>query len=97
MGSKQLSADVNFAWPTASIAVMGAQGAVGERSAADLRAKLVEQYETVRGTPYAAAARGYIDAVITPRSTRSHIVRALRALRTRRATVPDRRHGNIPL
>ncbi|MER5448403.1 acyl-CoA carboxylase subunit beta [Streptomyces sp. NPDC002764] len=111
MGSKHLGADVNLAWPTARIAVMGAQGAVGvlhrrelaaaaavgERSAADLRAKLVEQYEAVCGTPYAAAARGYIDAVIEPRSTRSHIARALRVLRTKRATVPDRRHGNIPL
>jgi propionyl-CoA carboxylase beta chain len=111
MGSKHLGADVNLAWPTARIAVMGAQGAVGvlhrrelaaaaalgERSAADLRAKLVEQYETVCGTPYAAAARGYVDAVIEPRSTRSHIARALRVLRTKRATVPDRRHGNMPL
>ncbi|WP_427925561.1 acyl-CoA carboxylase subunit beta [Streptomyces sp. cg40] len=111
MGSKHLGADVNLAWPTARIAVMGAEGAVtvlhrrelaaaaaaGEQSAADLRAKLVEEYETAWATPYAAAARGYVDAVIAPSDTREHIARALRTLRTKRAGVPDRRHGNIPL
>ncbi|WP_418953207.1 acyl-CoA carboxylase subunit beta [Streptomyces scabiei] len=112
MGSKHLGADVNLAWPTARIAVMGAEGAVrvlhrrelaaaaaavGEQSAAELRAKLVEEYETAWATPYAAAARGYIDAVIEPSTTRDHLTRALRTLRSKRAAVPDRRHGNIPL
>ncbi|MFI9586636.1 acyl-CoA carboxylase subunit beta [Streptomyces sp. NPDC052236] len=106
MGSKHLGADVNFAWPTARIAVMGAEGAVSVvhrrelAQAADpeaLRAKLIEEYEVTCGTPYAAAERGYVDAVIAPHTTRAHITRALRALRTKRAAVPDRRHGNIPL
>ncbi|WP_406157262.1 MULTISPECIES: acyl-CoA carboxylase subunit beta [Streptomyces] len=111
MGSKHLGADVNLAWPTARIAVMGAEGAVsvlhrrelaaaaaaGEQAAAELRAKLVEEYETACATPYEAAARGYIDAVIAPSTTRAHVTRALRTLRTKRAAVPDRRHGNIPL
>ncbi|MET8981399.1 acyl-CoA carboxylase subunit beta [Streptomyces sp. NPDC004539] len=111
MGSKHLGADVNLAWPTARIAVMGAEGAVGvlhrrelaaaagesEQAAADLRAKLEEEYEKTCANPYTAAARGYIDAVIAPSTTRAHITRALRTLRTKRATLPDRRHGNIPL
>jgi propionyl-CoA carboxylase beta chain len=106
MGSKHLGADVNLAWPTARIAVMGAEGAVSvlhrrELAAATdpqaLRARLIERYETTYATPYAAAERGYIDAVIAPRDTRAHICRALRALRTKRVAVPDRRHGNIPL
>ncbi|GAB2851906.1 acyl-CoA carboxylase subunit beta [Streptomyces deserti] len=106
MGSKHLGADVNLAWPTARIAVMGAEGAVGvlhrrELAAADdpeaLRAQLVAAYESTHGTPYLAAERGYVDAVIAPRDTRAHICRALRALRGKRAPMPERRHGNIPL
>ncbi|MGW7544658.1 acyl-CoA carboxylase subunit beta [Streptomyces sp. NPDC054770] len=106
MGSKHLGADVNLAWPTARIAVMGAQGAVGllhrrELAAADdpeaLRARLVAAYESIHGTPYPAAERGYVDAVIAPRDTRAHLCRALRALRGKRAPMPERRHGNIPL
>lgn len=106
MGSKHLGADINLAWPTARIAVMGAEGAVGvlhrrELAAADdpeaLRARLVEAYESTHGTPYLAAERGYVDAVIAPRDTRAHICRALRALRGKRAPMPERRHGNIPL
>ncbi|WP_374200171.1 acyl-CoA carboxylase subunit beta [Streptomyces sp. AC555_RSS877] len=106
MGSKHLGADVNLAWPTARIAVMGAEGAVGvlhrrELAAADdpeaLRARLVATYESTYGTPYLAAERGYVDAVIAPRETRAHICRALRALRGKRAPMPQRRHGNIPL
>ncbi|MEU9918229.1 acyl-CoA carboxylase subunit beta [Streptomyces sp. NPDC051001] len=106
MGSKHLGADINLAWPTARIAVMGAEGAVGVlhrrelAAAADpeaLRARLVTAYESTYGTPYLAAERGYIDAVIAPRDTRAHICRALRALRGKRAPMPERRHGNIPL
>ncbi|MEU0030552.1 acyl-CoA carboxylase subunit beta [Streptomyces sp. NPDC006335] len=106
MGSKHLGADINLAWPTARIAVMGAEGAVGvlhrrELAASDdpeaLRARLVDDYETTHGTPYLAAERGYVDAVIAPRETRAHICRALRALRGKRAPMPERRHGNIPL
>ncbi|XUL92743.1 acyl-CoA carboxylase subunit beta [Streptomyces galilaeus] len=106
MGSKHLGADLNLAWPTARIAVMGAEGAVGvlhrrELAAADdpeaLRAGLVATYEATHGTPYLAAERGYVDDVIAPRDTRTHVGRALRALRGKRAPMPERRHGNIPL
>ncbi|MGW2829730.1 acyl-CoA carboxylase subunit beta [Streptomyces sp. NPDC001286] len=106
MGSKHLGADVNLAWPTARIAVMGAEGAVGIlhrrelAAAADpqaLRARLVAAYESTHGTPYLAAERGYVDAVIAPRETREQVCRALRTLRGKRAPMPERRHGNIPL
>jgi propionyl-CoA carboxylase beta chain len=106
MGSKHLGADLNFAWPTAQIAVMGAQGAVNIlyrselRDAEDpvaLRAQLVEEYEDTLANPYVAAERGYVDSVIAPSSTRVQVVRALRALRTKRETLPPKKHGNIPL
>ncbi|MBX6751738.1 MAG: acyl-CoA carboxylase subunit beta [Micromonosporaceae bacterium] len=106
MGSKHLGADLNFAWPTAQIAVMGAQGAVNIlyrqqlREAADPeaeRARLIDEYERTLANPYLAAERGYVDAVIRPSTTRAHIVRALRALRTKRETLPPKKHGNIPL
>jgi propionyl-CoA carboxylase beta chain len=107
MGSKHLGADLNLAWPTAQIAVMGAQGAVNilhRRTIADAgddadatRARLVQEYEDTLLNPYIAAERGYIDAVITPSDTRAHIVRGLRHLRTKRETLPPKKHGNIPL
>ncbi|QDB78418.1 acyl-CoA carboxylase subunit beta [Georgenia sp. 311] len=110
MGSKQLGADVNLAWPTAQIAVMGSGGAVNIlqrgalRKVADEggdveaeRARLVAEYEDALVNPWDAAARGYVDAVIAPSDTRVQIVRALRALRTKRASRPARKHGNIPL
>ena len=110
MGSKQLGADVNLAWPTAQIAVMGAGGAVNilQRGAlkavADAggdedaeRARLTAVYEDAIVNPWDAAERGYVDAVIAPSRTRGEIVRALRLLRTKRATTVPRKHGNIPL
>ena len=106
MGSKHLGADVNLAWPTAQIAVMGAQGAVEilyrrEIAAADdadaVRARRVQEYEDTLANPYIAAERGYVDAVIYPHETRVEIVRALRLLRNKRETLPPRKHGNIPL
>ncbi|MDG4822840.1 acyl-CoA carboxylase subunit beta [Asanoa sp. WMMD1127] len=106
MGSKHLGADLNFAWPTAQIAVMGAQGAVnilyrGELAEADdpaaLRAAKIQEYEDTLANPYIAAERGYVDAVIPPHETRVQIVRGLRALRTKRETLPPKKHGNIPL
>jgi len=106
MGSKHLGADMNIAWPTAQIAVMGAQGAVNILYRAQLkeaddpdarRAELVTEYEDTLANPYVAAERGYVDAVIRPHETRIEIVRALRLLRTKRATLPPKKHGNIPL
>jgi propionyl-CoA carboxylase beta chain len=110
MGSKHLGADINVAWPTAQIAVMGAQGAANivhrktlaqvEAEGGDVearRAELIDEYETTLANPYIAAERGYIDAVIAPHETRVEVVRALRLLRSKRATLPPKKHGNIPL
>jgi propionyl-CoA carboxylase beta chain len=106
MGSKHLGADLNFAWPTAQIAVMGAQGAVNILHRKELakaedveaeRVRLIERYEDTLLNPYIAAERGYIDAVIEPSQTRAQVVRALRALRGKRATLPPKKHGNIPM
>ena len=106
MGSKHLRADVNLAWPTAEIAVMGAQGAaniIHRRTIAAApdpeatRKALVEDYADHFANPYIAAERGYVDAVIEPSSTRREIVKALRQLRTKRETLPAKKHGNIPL
>ena len=106
MGSKYIGADVNLAWPSAEIAVMGAPGAVnilyrkelGEsENAESLRAELIANYNETLANPYLAADRGFIDAVIEPNQTRGYITKALRALRTKRDTLPARKHGNIPL
>ncbi len=106
MGSKHLGADVNLAWPTAQIAVMGAQGAVNilhRKELADAqdtdakRKELIEDYEETLLNPHIAADRGFIDAVIEPQETRHQIVKALNALRNKRVALPPRKHGNIPL
>ncbi|WP_028635741.1 acyl-CoA carboxylase subunit beta [Nocardioides sp. URHA0032] len=110
MGSKHLGADMNLAWPTAQIAVMGAQGAANilhrktlkkvAEEGGDVearRAELIDDYETKLANPYIAAERGYVDAVITPHETRIEVVRALRLLRSKRETLPAKKHGNIPL
>jgi propionyl-CoA carboxylase beta chain len=106
MGSKHLGADLNLAWPTAQIAVMGAQGAVGLLYRRELagaedpearRQELITEYEDQLANPYVAAERGYVDAVVKPSETRAEIVRGLRLLRTKRDTLPPKKHGNIPL
>ncbi len=109
MGSKHLGADLNLAWPTAQIAVMGAQGAVNilhrrtlaaaetPERAEELRKELIADYEDALLNPYVAAERGYVDAVIMPSETRRHIVRGLRTLRNKRESLPPKKHGNIPL
>jgi propionyl-CoA carboxylase beta chain len=106
MGSKHLGADLNLAWPTAQIAVMGAQGAVNilyrkelaaSNDAEAMRANLITEYEDELANPYLAAERGYVDAVINPHETRVEITRVLRLLRTKRQTLPPKKHGNIPL
>lgn len=109
MGSKHLGADLNLAWPTAQIAVMGAQGAVNilhrraiaeaeeAGTAEETRARLIAEYEDTLLNPYTAAERGYVDAVTMPSETRTHVVKGLRQLRTKRESLPPKKHGNIPL
>jgi acetyl-CoA carboxylase carboxyltransferase component len=106
MASKHIRADFNFAWPTAEIAVMGVDAAVriifrkelAEAHDVQQRlAELVEDYQGRFANPYVAAERGYIDAVIEPQETRPTLIRALRIARTKRQSLPARKHGNIPL
>jgi propionyl-CoA carboxylase beta chain len=106
MSSKHIRGDMNFAWPTAEIAVMGAAGAVNiifkdeiaraTDPAAEQR-RLVAAYEAEFNNPYVAAARGYIDDVIVPSETRPRLIRALEMLADKRDTNPRKKHGNIPL
>jgi propionyl-CoA carboxylase beta chain len=106
MSSKHIRGDMNFAWPTAEIAVMGAEGAVNiifkdAIAAADdpavEKARLVAAYEAEFANPYVAAARGYVDEVIKPSETRPRLIRALEILADKRDTNPRKKHGNIPL
>jgi propionyl-CoA carboxylase beta chain len=102
MSSKHLRADVNFAWPAAEIAVMGAKGAVeiifrAEAKDAEKLAERTRQYEERFLSPFVAAERGYIDDIILPRETRPRIIRALKMLQGKRAENPWKKHGNIPL
>ena len=106
MSSKHIRGDVNYAWPSAEIAVMGAAGAVeilhrGEIAAAEDTQKVkdafVEEYEERFSNPFEAASRGYIDDVFEPRFTRKRLCRALRLMHTKRDTNPPKKHGNIPL
>ncbi len=106
MSSKHIRGDFNFAWPSAEIAVMGAEGAVNvifkdALAAADdpvaERRRLVAEYEDEFSNPYVAAGRGYIDEVILPRETRPRLIRALEVLADKRDTNPRKKHGNIPL
>jgi propionyl-CoA carboxylase beta chain len=106
MGSKYLGSDINFAWPTAEIAVMGAQGAVnilyrkelaGSENVDAKRAELITDYTEKFSNPYLAAERGTIDSVIEPEDSRQYITKAFRTLKTKRDILPARKHGNIPL
>jgi propionyl-CoA carboxylase beta chain len=106
MGSKHLRTDVNFAYPTAEIAVMGAEGAVNivyrrELAAAEdkvaARKQKIEEFQDRFANPFVAAERGFIDDVIEPRETRPKVIRALRMLGTKVDTMPRKKHGNIPL
>ena len=106
MSSKHLRGDINYAWPTAEIAVMGAEGAVNiiSRKAIaasdkpeETRRKLVGEYQDKFNNPYIAAARGYIDDIIDPRETRPRLIRALEMLKDKTDSNPFRKHGNIPL
>ncbi len=106
MSSKHIRGDMNFAWPTAEIAVMGAEGAVniifkdaiaGADDSGAERKRLVAEYEAEFSNPYIAASRGYIDEVILPRETRPRLIRSLEVLADKRDTNPRKKHGNIPL
>jgi acetyl-CoA carboxylase carboxyltransferase component len=106
MSSKHIRGDVNLAWPTAEIAVMGPEGAINilyrrELSEAEdpssLRTALVQEYRDKLANPYVAASRGYIDDVIEPHETRPRLINALEMLRNKRDTNPPKKHGNIPL
>jgi propionyl-CoA carboxylase beta chain len=106
MNSKHIRGDINLAYPTAEIAVMGADGAVNIvfrneiKNAADAKAekqRLVEEYRDKFAHPYKAAEYGYIDDVIDPADTRPQIIQALKMLKTKRDTNPPKKHGNIPL
>jgi propionyl-CoA carboxylase beta chain len=106
MASKHIRTDINFAWPTAEIAVMGAEGAVGVlyrreiAEAADpsaVRRAKVAEFEEKFANPYVAAERGFIDEIIEPADTRRKLVRALSLLENKRDTNPPKKHGNIPL
>jgi propionyl-CoA carboxylase beta chain len=106
MSSKHIRGDINYAWPTAEIAVMGAKGAVeilyrreiqaSEDPAATAAAK-TDEYQQTFANPFAAAARGYVDDVIDPRETRMRVISALDMLQNKRDSNPPRKHGNIPL
>jgi acetyl-CoA carboxylase carboxyltransferase component len=109
MSSKHIRGDINYAWPSAEIAVMGASGAVEVLHAKALaeftdpaeKAKFVaekeQEYKDLFSNPYNAARYGYIDDVIEPRNTRFRVIRALESLRNKRLENPAKRHNNIPL
>jgi propionyl-CoA carboxylase beta chain len=106
MSSKHIRGDINYAWPSAEIAVMGPEGAVNiifRKQIAEAedpeaeRARLVEEYRDTFANPFVAASRGYIDDVIEPHATRPRLIEALQMLRNKRDTNPPKKHGNIPL
>ncbi|HTK94958.1 MAG TPA: carboxyl transferase domain-containing protein, partial [Terriglobales bacterium] len=106
MASKHIRTDVNYAWPTAEVAVMGPEGAVDivykrelekAKNKKEERARLIEQFKEKFANPYVAAERGYVDAVISPRETRKKLIDALEMLGTKRDKNPPKKHGNIPL
>ena len=106
MGSKQVRTDINLAWPTAEVAVMGAEGAVnivyrrelaaaGDQAA--VRREKVEEFRDRFANPFVAAERGYVDDVIEPRETRMRVIRGFKMLENKVDTMPRKKHGNIPL
>ena len=106
MASKHIRADLNYAYPTAEIAVMGPEGAVNivfrneiaqAQDPEAARAAYIAEYREKLATPYKAAELGYLDEIIRPRETRPKLIRALQLLRNKRQENPPRKHGNIPL
>ncbi len=102
MSSKHIGSDVNFAYPTGEIAVMGSEGAVNilyRNKIADeeARAKVIDEYKETFANPYKAAELGYIDEIIMPRQTRAKLIKALEMTQNKTELKPARKHGNIPL
>ena len=106
MGSNHIRTDINLAWPSAEIAVMGPEGAVNivyrrELTAATdqnaVRQQKIEEFRERFANPFVAAERGYVDDVIEPHETRPRVIRALRMLENKVDTMPRKKHGNIPL
>ena len=106
MSSKHIRADVNLAWPTAEIAVMGPEGAVNiifrkelaeSADAENRKTELVQEYRDTFANPYVAANMGYVDDVIEPHETRARLINALEMLSNKRDANPAKKHGNIPL
>jgi propionyl-CoA carboxylase beta chain len=111
MASKHIRTDVNYAWPTAEIAVMGPEGAVdivykreleaagasGAEGREAVRQKKIEEFRDRFASPYVAADRGFVDAIIQPRETRKKLIQALAMLENKRDKNPPKKHGNIPL
>jgi len=106
MASKHIRTDVNYAWPTAEIAVMGPEGAVDivykreleqAENRDEVRRNKIEEFRERFANPYVAADRGFVDAVIQPRETRKKLIQALSMLETKRDKNPLKKHGNIPL
>jgi propionyl-CoA carboxylase beta chain len=106
MASKHIRTDVNYAWPSAEIAVMGPEGAVdivykreldGAENRSAVRQEKIQEFRERFANPYVAADRGFVDAVIQPRETRKKLIQALEMLETKRDKNPAKKHGNIPL
>ena len=109
MASKHIRTDVNYAWPTAEIAVMGPEGAVdivfkreldgaeNPQQRQELRQTKIEEFRDRFASPYVAADRGFVDAIIQPRETRKRLIQALAMLENKRDKNPPKKHGNIPL
>jgi propionyl-CoA carboxylase beta chain len=106
LGSKQVRADINLAWPTAELAVMGPEGAVNivyrkeiseAKDPKEYRKKLIDEYRDKFANPYVAASRGYVDDIIEPKQTRKELIKYLKVLQTKRDKLPPKKHGNIPL
>jgi acetyl-CoA carboxylase carboxyltransferase component len=106
MSSKHLRADINLAWPSAEIAVMGAEGAINiiyrdeirrSENPGQTRDALIADYKEQFTNPYVAASRGYLDDVIDPAETRVQLIKALDMLQNKRDSLPAKKHGNIPL
>jgi propionyl-CoA carboxylase beta chain len=106
MASKHIRTDVNYAWPTAEIAVMGPEGAVdivykreldGSDNREEVRQEKIDEFRDRFASPYVAAERGFVDAIIQPHETRKKLIQALAMLENKRDKNPAKKHGNIPL